>query len=397
MAKSKPTQKRSKKNRNKPSTTTSKPPADPSILLNQALLHLSRSQPLEALTHAKKALALLQPQSNPNPTIAALPALNLLGEISVELGDIDAAREYFSLAVAADPEGSISEESGGGAEKFLWLAQLSEQGGQESVRWFERGAEVLRVRIGVLEERMARRIPLGKEEAEAELGDKRRKLANALCGIAEVYMTDLSFDSAEAEAACDRAMTEALLVAPDSPETLQTLASVRISQDKKEDARMYLEKSISLWTDLAPEDPRVPEFPVRIALARLLMEAEMEEKALEVVARLIQDDDQSVEAWYLGGWCLHLMAEKEKDGEEKTSLQKRSRRFLSQTLKLYQLLEYEDERLQDHAMELVEALNGVLGEPPAENEEDDDDDEGWEDDEDDVEGGADEDEEMEGT
>lgn len=65
-------------------------------------------------------------------------------------------------------------------EKYLWLAQLSEEGGEESVGWFEKGAEILRRDVG--DSSLS-------EEAKEE---KRKKLAGALCGIIEIYMTDLS-------------------------------------------------------------------------------------------------------------------------------------------------------------------------------------------------------------
>lgn len=98
-------------------------------------------------------------------------------------------------------------------------------------------------------------------------------------------------------------------------------------------------------------------------------------EALEVLERLILEDDQSVEAWYLGGWCLYLLAEKceaPKDPEEKESDEapeaKRhaslvaSREWLKQSLTLYELVQYEDERLKEHALELVEAMNKEIGE-----------------------------------
>lgn len=98
-------------------------------------------------------------------------------------------------------------------------------------------------------------------------------------------------------------------------------------------------------------------------------------EALEVLERLILEDDQSVEAWYLGGWCLNLLAEKgeaPKDPEEDVSNEsadsKRhaslvaSREWLQQSLTLFKLVQYEDERLKEHALELVENMNRELGE-----------------------------------
>lgn len=197
-------------------------------------------------------------------------------------------------------------------------------------------------------------------------------------------------------------VTEALLVAPHTPEPFQTLASVRISQLRLEEAKTALARSMEQWKDLPPEDPGVPDFPTRISLARLLMEAEMEEDALDVLERLVNEDDSSVEAWYLGGWCLYLMGEKRKgEGDNEASkdckaLRVSSREWLQNGLKLYDSLGYEDERLRDHASELVHELNAELGEGTGElgNASEDD---GWEDedeDEDEDEGG---DTEMNGT
>lgn len=171
------------------------PPVTPSLLLTQATALLHIGQPSDALPLAVRALALLQPTTSTSATAraAALPALDLLAEIHVELGDIEAARSYFLRGVDVDPEGQAPD----GASKFLWLAQLSEAGGAESVAWYERGAGVLRREIGAMED--------GKTQTGAtalELEEKKRKLAGALCGVVEVYMTDLSWVAALQQPPC---------------------------------------------------------------------------------------------------------------------------------------------------------------------------------------------------
>ena len=338
----------------------------------ESLLREGRGRAEDALPVALRALR--RAAGRDDAATRTLPALGLVAEIYLELGDATAAREYFLQAVSLDPEGRIPETLGGGAEKFLWLAQLSEEGGQDSVEWFERGAAVLRRAIGALGEG-------GGEGGE----EKRKKLAGALCGMVEVYMTDLSWEPS-AEAKCESLISEALLVAPRCAEPLQTLASVRISQTRIPEARKALGDSMGVWRDLEPEDAAVPDFPTRISLARLLMEVEMEEEALGVVERLVQEDDGSVEAWYLGGWCLYLLGMKQRkkrderngaavgdamedvnghDEDEEdllTQTMVSSREWLRQSLKLYELVEYEDERLKDHAMELVEELDAIIGE-----------------------------------
>ena len=338
----------------------------------ESLLREGRGRAEDALSVALRALR--RAAGRDDAATTTLPALGLVAEIYLELGDATAAREYFLQAVSLDPEGRVPETLGGGAERFLWLAQLSEEGGQDSVEWFERGAAVLRREIGAL------------GEGEGEGGEeKRKKLAGALCGMVEVYMTDLSWEPS-AEAKCESLISEALLVAPRCAEPLQTLASVRISQTRIPEARKALGDSMGVWRDLEPEDAAVPDFPTRISLARLLMEVEMEEEALGVVERLVQEDDGSVEAWYLGGWCLYLLGMKQRkkhderngaaegdamedvnghDEDEEdllTQTMVSSREWLRQSLKLCELVEYEDERLKDHAMELVEELDAIVGE-----------------------------------
>jgi tetratricopeptide (TPR) repeat protein len=393
MAKTKPSRKKEKKREksalNRVAASPSKPstpPASPHILLLQATSSLQEGDITGAVKPAKRALALLDATSE-----EALPALNLLGEIHVELGEIDTARKYFQQAAVIDDDCTIGEDVGGGAEKFLWLAQLSEEGGRDSVNWFEKGATSLRIQIQALLDRKKL-----DAEAEAALEEKRRKLAVALCGVVEVYMTDLSWEE-DAEQKCEALVTEATLVAPNFAEPWQTLANVRISQERMDDAQAALKRSLDLWKDLPPENDVVPDFPTRVSLARLLMEADMDGEAIEVLERLVGEDDSSVEVWYLGGWGLYIMGEKQKKGEKTESEDGEnwriswisSRQWLNHSLQLFEQQDYEDERLGEHAKELLSILNKELG-GEALNGDDEEDGEDWEDDD------GSEDEEMGG-
>lgn len=180
---------KTKQKSGKSKSKMSKPTETPEQLYAQAITHLETSDPEAALNTAEKLLALLPPS---NPSLA-LPALNLLGDINVELGQPGEARAYFLKAAAIDPDGSIPEALGGGAEKFLWLAQLCEQGGAESVSWFEKGVTSLKGEIAALEAQDARKMSDDEKAMQQQnLDEKRGKLAEALCGVVEVYMTDLS-------------------------------------------------------------------------------------------------------------------------------------------------------------------------------------------------------------
>ncbi|KAL6869147.1 hypothetical protein ACO1O0_000470 [Amphichorda felina] len=370
---------------NRPSDKEGKPP-NAGTLLSDAETQFAVGNLDEAISLGHQAL-----ESTGEGGDFELRSLNLLGMLHVEAGDVDEARGYFERAVKLDEDGTVDEKLGGGPEKFLFLAQLSEEGGKDSVRWFERGAASLRKQIQALSEAPGARTP----EQAAVLDERQQKLGGVLCAVVEVYMTDLSWEE-DAEQRCEALVTEATMIAPNSPETWQTVANVRISQERVDEAKGALKRSLELWQDLPPGHPAVPEFPTRISLARLLLEVEMEESALRVLQRLVTDDDQSVEAWYLGGWCLYIIGEKMRaakgapdgDAEEWKALWKSARQWLSMCLKLYELQDYEDERLGEHAVELRSSINKELGEP-AEGEEDEWDEASGDDDDD-------EDEEMQG-
>ncbi|KAH8166962.1 hypothetical protein CIB48_g1267 [Xylaria polymorpha] len=358
-------------------------PVSPQVLVKAAEFQLQEGNVQDAAILAEKALEGSSPGSDD-----ALCALNFLGQINLELGDFDTARAYLLRSVAIDEDGAKDESVGGGPEKFLSLAQLSEEGGKDSVGWFEKGAAALKARIQALEGAKGK----GKQSDEHAmlLEELRKKLAMTLCSVAEVYMTDLSWEE-DAEQRCESLTTEATMVAPDFAETWQTLANVRISQSRFDDAKAALNRSLELWKDLPPEDPSVPDFPSRVGLSRLLMEVEMEQEAIEVLERLVGEDDQSVEVWYLGGWSLYVMGEKQKGNkaeEDRKASWISSRVWLNQCLHLYKLQEYEDERLGEHARELLAAIVTELGEALAGKEDDDDDDDdesGWEDEQNDEE------------
>jgi hypothetical protein len=161
---------------------------------------------------------------------------------------------------------------------------------------------------------------------------------------------------------------------------------------------------MQLWTHLPdPDDVRIPDFATRISLTRLLLEVEMEEEAIAVVAQLVQDDDESVEALYLGAWARFLLYEKElarstsqPQSKPRSEAQTRasdasnaieSRDWFRRCLRLYSSLGYEDARLKQHAVEVTARLDEILGPSVTKGkagggEDDGDESDDWEDDDD---------------
>jgi tetratricopeptide (TPR) repeat protein len=363
---------------------------NPRELLAQATAYLENGDPETA---AKIAVVAYEHIGETGRQAGA--ALSLLGQIHVELGEVETARAFFAAAVKTDEDGTLAEDLGGGPEKFLWLAQLSDEGGQDSVAWFERGAAALRSQIQSLTESLESR-PLTRDVQEAVIAEKRKRLAETLSAVVEVYMTDLSWEE-DAEQRCEALITEATMLAPESAETWQTVANVRISQTRTEEAQEALKRSLGLWVDLAPEDPAVPPFPTRVSLARLLIEVDMEKHAMEVTERLVDEDDRSVEVLYLGGYARYISGEKLKNQGQPSDVEawklfwRSSRKWLTQCLKVFGQEEYEDERLGEHAQELLKSINGELGEPAEDGEDGD----AWEDTDDEEWEGLDDDEDTE--
>lgn len=193
-----------------------------------------------------------------------------------------------------------------------------------------------------------------------------RFVVSASCGTWTSSLPITSLESA-AESKCEAFVTEALLLIPDSSTALQTLANVRISQLRYDEAKSALQKSMSSWCDSPSDLSHLPDFSSRISLSRLLMEVEMEGEALAVLERLVQEEDQSVEAWYLGGWCQYLQSQKGMD------VRAAATDWLKNSLRLYEVQGYEDTRLRDHAEELVHGLGLGLSEDASDGDE-------WEDD-----------------
>ncbi|CAK7204665.1 hypothetical protein SEUCBS139899_007424 [Sporothrix eucalyptigena] len=416
-----------KHNNASPDGASSRPSKSPAALVQDAEMAMTQGDVSIALSAAQKALKVLENASSGNGSnnivvdgvgLAAVSAL--VGEIHLENGDVAEAREALERSVNLDPEGTLPEPLGGGVAKFLYLAQLSDEGGRDSVQWFERGAGALRTLASRIEkDKFSSRQKSGtideedEEDEEAlELRSIHGKLAQILCAMAEVWMTDLSFED-DCEQQCEALTTEATIIDPSSSEAWQTLASVRISQSRDEEARAALQRSLALWEDLHPEHPLVPAFSVRVSLARMLMTVGWLDKAIEVTTNLLREDEQSVEVWYLAGYANHLLGQQMKEAEAADPNLKKdrwkgpwieARRCLGRCLRRFAQQQYEDERLGEHAAELFRELEAAVGPAPQkekdeEDYEEEDEDDDWEDDDEDGEdedADEDEDEEMEG-
>lgn len=291
-------------------------------------------------------------------------AYELLGEIFVEQEQLGNARIAFQRAIELD-----SSSSKTGFEKYLWMGQLCETSGRDAIVYYKKGIQRL---IAVIAD-----LP------ENEQSLLRSRLASAYSAMAELYMTDLCMEE-NAETECEKYVTNALLADDKSSEALQTMASMRLSQSRVEDAKTTLRNSMSIWQDQVPGTPQFPTYAARISLIRLLLECEMTEDAQKVLQQLENEGDDNVDLWYMYGWSYYVKGELEQDEDARRELWEDARDCLHRCEKLYKALEHDDAEMQEHASILLGNIHhagiSILPQDDQANGhgEDDEDNETWE-------------------
>ncbi|CCG82187.1 TPR domain protein [Taphrina deformans PYCC 5710] len=270
------------------------------------------------------------------------PAYELLGEVFAEQEQQPNARVAFTKAIELDA-GSLDATTG--FEKYLWMGQLCETGGEQSIAYYRTGVKRLIAAIAAT--------------TEADQPPMRARLASAYSAMAELYMTDLCMTE-NAEEQCEKYVTNALLADDRSSEALQTLASMRLSQSRVEDAKTTLANSMSIWKDQVPGAPGFPTYASRLSLVRLLLECEMTEDALEVLQQLEHEVDEVVDLWFLFGWTYYLQGEAHAEAsEERKESWEDARDCLHRCEKLYRRLDWNDEALKEHASDLLGNINAA--------------------------------------
>lgn len=128
-----------------------------------------------------------------------------------------------------------------------------------------------------------------------------------------LFFSAVSLDSFEpnAESQCETYLTQAIQIEPVTPEVYQTMASVRLSQQRMDEAKAALAQGLALWlgSDPTEEDGPTPDYETRLALVKLLLETAMYDEAFTVLNGLIEENDQVPDTLYLFGWANYIAAE----------------------------------------------------------------------------------------
>ncbi|KAG6862547.1 hypothetical protein C0995_000095 [Termitomyces sp. Mi166 len=303
-------------------------------------------------------------------------AKEMLGVALLETGETDQAREAFLSLLPPNPDASSPPPP----SAHLYLAQLNDGDPRLALQHFQAAIDILSVQLK------------GKERAtdESSKNDEaefRSTIVRALVGQVEIWMDpsyDLCFEP-DADKTCENLIAQALQVDPNNPEALQTLASVRMSQQRPDDAKECLEKAWTAWKDLDLDDPRLPPIPTRLNLVRLFLELSLYTPALLVLHGVMLSDDQEVEAWYLEGWCFFMMSEQAQETggtiHDLTwqELAKDARDCLETCKVLHTNQQHPDTPLLEHVAELIGKLDALGITPSSMDAQDDEGDDGWED------------------
>ncbi|KAM5157333.1 LOW QUALITY PROTEIN: uncharacterized protein ACMZJ9_008656 [Mantella aurantiaca] len=293
-----------------------------------------------------------------------LETLGMMGNVCMELGDADKAKQISFCAELSPDKGHA---------KYMCLGQIHCK--EEAVQYFQKGLQIM-IRTYQSQPQASGAASWQEEEIEVTAMD----VSAAFCSVAEIYLTDLCMEEGAGDK-CKEAIEKALEYNPISPEALQLMASYLFSMEQTQEGKEYLLKSLASWLPSmqkkgeqeSEEEARQPEiseaaFPpyeCRITTAKLLIEAEELELAAEILEGLLEEDDEVIQVWYLLGWVCYLQA---KEPEEEEAFKDSARTYLRKAKKLYVKLQCDDSPLMEHVDQLLSQLGGEDAQQDSETE-----------------------------
>ncbi|KAM4704807.1 uncharacterized protein WCC33_009623 [Rhinophrynus dorsalis] len=281
-----------------------------------------------------------------------LEILDMMGNICMELGNDEKAKQIFLKAVDLSPDE--------GHAKYMYLGQLHCK--EEALEYFTKGIQVM---ICAYQKQPQ---VTGVVSCPDEMEVTTKDIAAAYCSVAEIYFTDLCMEESAGDK-CKEAIQKALEYEPSSSEALQLMASYLFSMQQAQEGKEYLLKSLASWLPsmqqkeeelqgACAEDPSelvLPPYESRINTAKLLIEAEEFELSAEILEALLEEDDEVVQVWYLLGWVCYLQANAPDEDE---AFKDSARTYLRKAKKLYSKLKCDDAQLIEHIEQLLSELGG---------------------------------------
>lgn len=180
-----------------------KPVITVDALVEQGNVALNRLQPELASSFFKRALDIEPENTN---------LMDAYADVLMQLGEMPQALTLLQKSVLSAPE----------INPYKWFFYAQLLSGHEALNAYTTGISIVRKDLDVNTD------PNKQDEI-------KKQLAKAYVSIAELYLTDLCFDDG-AETGCEKAVAEAFSVIPDLIDAKQTLASIRLSQNRPKEA-----------------------------------------------------------------------------------------------------------------------------------------------------------------
>jgi len=237
---------------------------------------ISKAEELMEVLQFEQALSLIQKALEKEPSNTKI--MDTYALFLLDLDNFEDAKKLLERSIQLAPNENF--------DKYMNYGQLLQ--GKQAIESFKKGVTLM------LEEK--KKIEEGK--ITGDLASIRRQISSALCSMAEIYLTDSCFEE-EAETESCNLLEQASQIDPSNPEVYQTFASVRISQQKVEEAKEFLNKGYSLWKDAELQDR--PSYESRHSCAKLFLELEQPETAAAIWDSLLEEDDNIAEVHYFIG------------------------------------------------------------------------------------------------
>ncbi len=155
---------------------------------------------------------------------------------------------------------------------------------------------------------------IGTTTEEAQYNLLAGQIVTGLVAAAELYLTDLCYEE-DAEIQCESLLKEALQIDPQGVEALQSYASMRLSQHRKDEAVEALLKVHQRYAELDSAECDLPPYHFRVATAKMLIEIEHEREAIDILEQCLLENDGETEVWYLAAHCYKCVKDYEASRE----------------------------------------------------------------------------------
>ncbi|CCF56881.1 hypothetical protein KAFR_0B05850 [Kazachstania africana CBS 2517] len=266
-------------------------------IIKQARLALSENNPKKSLKLLKPYKKSLQAENSTNIALQQVFADSYL-----ENGQLEKAYPILVHNCEIDPEGLQ-----GGSDKFFTLGQVV--GGKDGIQILAQGIE-----------------NISNQAGENLNQEQMTKIISGLLSMIEIWMTDLCMEP-NAESECENLINKAMEISENtSPEAWSTLGSIRISQQRFEDACGAFRQSWKFFEERKNEiskiasesntqegsyDEFVDMLQPLLSLAKMCVEVGLYDIALKVENAIKEVDEDNMEGYYLEGFTNYLVAKVE--------------------------------------------------------------------------------------